>query len=110
MTRGKVPHFTMRPNPIALGAMFLILIVGLLLALSFFAKDGGSGAYRQQGIFTVIVTGIICVLLLILATAKMWFPHLWKKNSTHDRHKQHSRHHPAVREREYRRQHNRRQG
>lgn len=85
--------------------MILILIGGLLLALSFFAKDEGSGQLRQKGVFTLTVTFIVSILLGILATAKMWFPHLWKKNSSHDRHKQHTPNHPVMRDREYRRSH-----
>jgi len=104
MTQGKVPHFTMRPHPIVVGALILILIVGLLIAMSFFSQEEGTGEYRQRGIFTLIVTGITSILLAILATAKLWFTHLWKKNSTHARHRQHTRHHPTVRERELRRQ------
>ena len=103
MTRGKVPHFTMRPHPIVVGVMILIMIVGILLAFSFFSMEEGTGVHRQRGIFTLIVTGITCILLAILATAKMWFTHLWKKNSTHARHRQHTQHHPNVKEREYRR-------
>lgn len=92
----------MRPHPAVSGLMILVLTTGLLLALSFFSRDEGTGLYRQQGILTLIITGIICFFLLILATAKFWFPHLWKKNSTHARHKQHTRHHPSVKDREYR--------
>lgn len=104
MTRGKVPHFTMRPHPMVTGGLILILVVGLLLAMSFFAKEEGTGQYKQQGVLTLIVTAIASILLTILATAKFWFPHLWKKNSTHARHKQHTQYHPSVKDREYRRQ------
>lgn len=103
MTRGKVPHFTMRPHPMVTGGLILILIVGLLLALSFFAQEEGTGDFQQKGILTLIVTAIMCIFLTILATAKFWFPHLWKKNSTHARHKQHSQYHPSVKDREHRR-------
>ncbi len=101
-SRGTVPHFTMRPHPVLTGAIVMTLIVGLLLALSFFSQEEGTGHYKQRGILVLIFTGIITFFLLILATSKLWFPHLWKKNSSHDRHKQHSRYHPAVRDREYR--------
>jgi hypothetical protein len=103
MTRGKVPHFTMRPHPMVTGGLILILVVGLLLALSFFAQEEGTGDFQQKGVLTLIVTAIMCIFLTILATAKFWFPHLWKKNSTHARHKQHSQYHPSVKNREYRR-------
>ena len=106
--RGKVPHFSMRPHPVVLGALIMTLIVGVLLALSFFAKDEGTGVYRQRGIFTLIITAILSICQVIVATAKFWHTHLWKKNSTHARHKQHTEHHPAMREKEFRQRHNQR--
>ena len=104
MTRGKVPHFTMRPHPMVTGSLIMILVVGLLLAMSFFVKEEGTGQFRQQGILTLIITGILSIFLTILATAKFWFTHLWKKNSTHARHKQHTQFHPSVKDREFRKQ------
>ena len=101
--RGKVPHFTMRPDPVVTGVLALVLIAGLLTAMSFFAKDEGAGQYTQKGVFTLIVTGILSICLTVLATAKFWFPHLWKKNSTHARHKQHTKHHPVIKDRQQRR-------
>jgi len=74
----------------------MILIIGLLLAMSFFSKDEGTGVYRQQGILIVIITVMICIGLIIIATAKFWYTHLWKRNSNHARHKQHTKHHPAY--------------
>lgn len=85
--------------------LILVLIVGLLGALSLFSMEDGTGVYRQKGILTLIVTLIITICLTMVATAKMWFSHLWKKNSTHARHKQHTRYHPAVREQEFRKRH-----
>lgn len=110
MSRGKVPHFTMRPHPVMMGTMIMTLIIGVLLALSFFAKDEGTGLYRPQGVLTLIITAVLTILQAIVATAKFWYTHLWKKNSTHARHKQHTKHHPAMREKEYRstRQHRKR--
>jgi hypothetical protein len=101
LSRGKVPHFTMRPHPVVMGLLFLVPVSGLLLAMSFFSYEEGTGLYYQRGILTLIITGILWIFLLILATSKFWFPHLWKKNSSHDRHRQHTQHHPLVRDREY---------
>ncbi len=92
----------MRPHPVLTGAIILTLLVGILLSLSFWSQEEGTGLYKQRAILTLIITAISTVFLLILATSKLWFPHLWKKNSTHDRHKQHTRYHPSVREREFR--------
>ncbi len=93
----------MRPHPVLMGVLILTLIVGLLLALSFFSQEEGTGQHQQHGVLTLIITAILSICLLLLATAKLWFTHLWKKNSTHARHKQHTKHHPAVKERELRR-------
>ena len=87
-----------------MGALIMVLLIGLLLAMSFFSKEDGSGVGKQQGILTLIITGIITLFLLIIATAKFWYTHLWKKNSTHARHKQHTQHHPAMREKQFREQ------
>jgi NADH:ubiquinone oxidoreductase subunit 5 (subunit L)/multisubunit Na+/H+ antiporter MnhA subunit len=102
--RGKVPIFTLRPHPVVSMALVFVLIIGLLLAMSFYSKEDGTGVYRQKGVFTLILTAVISICLTIVATAKMWFTHLWKKNSTHDRHKNHSANHPTIKEREFRNQ------
>jgi hypothetical protein len=102
--RGKVPHFSMRPHPVILGALIMIPLIGGLIALSFFAKEDGTGMYQQRGVLTVMITAILSFCLIIVATAKFWYTHLWKKNSTHARHKQHSKYHPAMQEKEFRKQ------
>ena len=88
----------MRPHPAVTGALLFVLIVGFLTTMSFFAKEDGSGVYLQRAVVTLIIAGILTICLVILATSKFWFPHLWKKNSTHARHKQHSQYHPSMRE------------
>ncbi len=101
-TKGKVPHFTLRPHPVVTMVLILVLVVGLLTTLSFISTDDGSGVQRQKGVLVLVLTLVISVCLTIVATAKLWFTHLWKRNSTHARHKQHSQFHPAVKEREFR--------
>ena len=101
-SRGKVPHFTLRPHPVVTGLFIFVLVIGLLTAMSFITKDEGAGDYRQKGILTLTITGILSTCLAILATSKLWFTHLWKKNSTHARHKNHTKHHPAIQEKEFR--------
>lgn len=82
--------------------LILVLVIGLLGALSLFSRDEGSGEYRQKGILVLTLTALITTCLTIVATSKLWFTHLWKKNSTHARHKQHTQNHPVVRNREFR--------
>lgn len=101
-TGGKVPHFSLRPHPVVSMILALVLIAGVLIALSFFSMEEGTGTYRSRGVFTLVITAILSICLAIVATSKMWFAHLWKKNSTHARHKNHTRYHPSVREREFR--------
>lgn len=99
---GSVPHFSLKPHPVVSMLFIFVLIIGLLTALSFFSMEEGTGEYRQKAIATIILTVMITLFLGIVATSKMWFSHLWKRNSNHSRHKNHTRHHPAVKEREFR--------
>ena len=80
------------------GLLFFVVAIGFLLAMSFLAKEDGTGVHQQQAVFTLMITGILTIFLIILATGKFWFPHLWKKNSSHSRHKQHSEHHPVMKQ------------
>ena len=104
-SKGNVPQFTLRPHPMISMAIILVLIVGLLTALSFISMDDGAGVQRQKGILVLVLTVVISVCLTIVATAKLWFSHLWKKNSAHARHKQHTQHHPSVKDRNFRKRH-----
>lgn len=103
-TGGKVPHFQLRPHPIVLMILILVLITGVLIAMSFFSMEDGTGSFKHRGVFTLIITALLSICLSIVATAKMWFSHLWKKNSTHDRHKRHTKYHPAMKERQFRKE------
>ena len=94
----------MRPHPVVSIALWFVLIVGLLVAMSLFYKEDGTGHYKQQGIFVLIVTSILTICLTIVATSKFWFSHLWKRNSTHARHHDHTEHHPEVRQCNFRNQ------
>jgi hypothetical protein len=63
--------------------------------------EEGTGKHSQRAILTLVVTAITSICLAIVATAKMWFLHLWKKNSSHARHRNHTRYHPSIKEREF---------
>ncbi len=101
--RGKVPHFSLRPHPLVSALFIFVLVIGLLAALSLLIKEEGTGEYKQKAILIMTITGLLCSFLAILATSKLWFSHLWKKNSTHARHKNHTRHHPETKRKEFRR-------
>ena len=57
----------------------LVFISGLLISLSFFKAEDGSGVYFQKGLISSIFTGLISLCLLFAATSKLLFSHLWKK-------------------------------
>ncbi len=101
--KGKTPHFSLRPHPIPLVALVLVVISGGLVALSFFEQEDGTGVYKHKGIITAIITFFLAFCFLFAATAMFWFPHLWKKNSTHARHCQHTKNHPVMKNDDFRR-------
>ena len=102
--KGKVPHFTMRPNPAASVMCILVFVSGTLLTLSFFSQEDGTGSYQQKGTISAIITLLLTLFLLLSATARYWFTHLWKKNATHSRHHQHTENHPIEKEKAFRQQ------
>lgn len=108
--RSKVPHFTMRPDPVASFACIITFVSGSLISLSFFSQEDGTGMYQQKGTISAIITGLLTLFLIIVATAKFRFTHLWKKNATHSRHHQHSQQHPAEKEKEFRKWLNQKRG
>ena len=66
--------------------------------MAFYYQDDGTGVYAQRGLLTAIITAVASILMLFVATAKLWFSHLWYRNSTHKRHhelKHHERHQPV---------------
>ena len=85
------------PHPVIVALFFFVLIVGVLIGLALLSKDGGVGDYEQKANFVFMVTGLLCVFIFMIGTSKLWFSHLWKKNSTHARHKQHTQYHPTKR-------------
>jgi formate hydrogenlyase subunit 3/multisubunit Na+/H+ antiporter MnhD subunit len=100
--KGKVPHFKMRPDPVASFVCIIIFVSGSLISLSFFSQEDGTGIYQQKGIICALITALLTFLLILVAIAKFWFTHLWKKNATHGRHHQHSQQHPAEKDKEFR--------
>jgi hypothetical protein len=107
--RGKVPHFSLKPSPGAIFIFALTLVSGILITLAIYSKEEQDGAYEHRMAFlSIIVTSLLCFFQIILATSKLWFPHLWKKNSSHDRHRHHSPNHPSVQRQRARRPSSRR--
>ena len=91
-----------RASDVSLGRDDLAQLDPFFLA----TKDGREKTWRLLGFLApamgLIITSLLSICLGIVATSKMWFSHLWKKNSTHARHKKHTKYHPIVKEREFR--------
>lgn len=71
-----VPMFKLKPSSgLLLSALFALIIGGLFSVYLFQAEydTGRSGS----GLLAAIVTLVIVVSLVIAATARMWFRHLW---------------------------------
>ena len=100
--KGKVPQFKLRPDPIALVLFFIVFISGLLISLSFYKAEDGTGIYFQKGLISSIFTGVLSLCLLFAAISKLLFSHLWSKNSSHDRHRIHSKIHPSEKDKAFR--------
>ena len=101
LPKGKVPNYSMRPNPIGSIVCIIIFISGSLISLSFFSQEDGTGVYQHKGKISAIITGLLTFFFLLVATDKFWFTHLWKKNSTHGRHEDHSDQHPLVQQKQF---------
>ena len=100
--KGKVPQYAIRPEPIASFVCIIIFISGSLLTLSFFSQEDGTGVYQQRGTISAIITGLLTIFFILVATDKYWFTHLWKKNATHNRHHKHSKEHPVEQQKQFR--------
>ena len=71
----RVPMFKLRPyRSLLLAAFFVAVIGGLLSAYLFTEETYLTGSHR--GLFTLIVTLILTLLLIIGAFSRYGFPHL----------------------------------
>ena len=78
---GRVPMFKMRPHRGTLILSICVLALGVLFYLQGKSDPGNLPAHRRAE-FILTLSIVISGLLFILATARMWFKHLW-----HDRYK-----------------------
>ena len=80
-THGKVPMFKMQPHKGSIVAALLVLLLGI----AFFYeghRDPGDLPAQNRAHLALAVSVVVSGLLLIIATGRMWFRHLW-----HDRYK-----------------------
>lgn len=76
----QVPMFRMRVNHGMLSCAVTVFLIGGLASLYFFAEDAYcTGASR--GSLTLAMTLCLTSLLMIGATGRFWFKHLWHHRS-----------------------------
>jgi len=72
----RVPMFKLRPYRGLLLAALFTAVVGGLLSSYFFIEDAyQTGIHR--GLFILIVTAILTLLLIVVAFSRYGFKHLW---------------------------------
>ncbi len=79
MHGGKVPMFKMKPQAGTLWLAMIILALGGVVFLDGHKDPGDIPAHGRANIILVISI-VVSGILLIIATSRMWFKHLW-----HDR-------------------------
>lgn len=77
MMGGQVPMFKLRPYRSLLIAALFFGAIGGLLSAYFFIEDAYN-TEAQRGLFTLVVTTILVVVLLIAAFSRYGFRHLKK--------------------------------
>ncbi len=73
---GKVPMFKLRPYRGLLVFALLVLVVGGLLSAYFFVEDVYLASHHR-GLFTLIMTLGLTLLLVVAAFSRYGFRHLW---------------------------------
>jgi len=72
----RVPMFKLHPYRGLLMAALFVLVVGGLASAYFFVEDSYSLECRR-GLFVLIITGILVLLLIVAAFSRYGFRHLW---------------------------------
>lgn len=70
----RVPMFKLRPYKGLLLVALLVLVVGGLLSADFFARDAYSS--ESRGLFILIVTLLLTLMLVVVAFSRYGFRHL----------------------------------
>ncbi len=72
----RVPMFKLRAHRGLLLSAVLVLIMGGLLSLYFFSEDAYTTGASRGSLFLILTIGAF-IMLVIAATARFWFKHLW---------------------------------
>lgn len=83
--QGKVPNFKMKPKMGPMIGALAVLLVGVLFWVDAHRDPGDIPAHGRSNLF-LAVSLLVSGLLVIVATGRMWFKHLW-----HDRYGRKSR-------------------
>lgn len=90
---GGVPNFRMRiPGPFLL-LLLLVLVTGLLLAMSLSVADEGDFAAQNRVRLTLIITLLLSAFILLAGSARLWHLPLWKHGNSQRRHRRRRGHH-----------------
>jgi uncharacterized membrane-anchored protein len=81
MVQGKVPMFKMRPQMSGLWMAVFVILIGVAAYYNGQRQLGDPEA-QKQGLLVLMISITIGGGLIIVATGRMWFRHLW-----HDRYK-----------------------
>lgn len=76
---GKVAMFRMRPR---MGFIWLAVVIGLLggfYVVTLRADAAYDPDVEQRSRLVALVTGMFCLFSLVIATARMWYGHLWHR-------------------------------
>lgn len=80
-SHGKVPMFKMKPHKGSLLAAAVVLLFGVLFYFEGH-RDPGDIPAQERSKLILALSIVISGVLLIIATGRMWFAHLW-----HDRYR-----------------------
>jgi hypothetical protein len=77
-----VPMFKMRPQRGMLWVSVVILLIGVIAFWDGHQDPGDIAAQDRSNIF-LVVSIVLSGVLIIVATSRMWFKHLWHDRYDH---------------------------
>ncbi len=98
---GGVPNFSMRISGPMLALLILVLVTGIMITLSLHLNaNPGDLAAQSQVKLSLIITLLLSVFILLVATGRWWHPHLWRRGNSQKHHRHRRKHgRPSYRRR-----------